>query len=104
MQWPLPGGTFLNVNFPDLPMQAIRGIRWSRQGNSVSAQHFEKRRDPRNRSYYWQGCDRQGGYDQPDIDGAALTESYISITPIKCDMTDYDTLRELSRLDVSLTH
>ncbi|MBC2742041.1 MAG: 5'/3'-nucleotidase SurE [Desulfosarcina sp.] len=96
----LPVGTFLNVNFPDLPLKKLRGVRWSRQGTGAFAQHFEKRTDPRDRSYYWQGCDSQGAYDQPDIDGAALGDRYISITPIKCDMTDYDTLRELARWDI----
>ena len=96
----LPRGTFLNVNLPDLPMDEIRGVRWSRQGTGVFAQHFEKRRDPRDRTYYWQGCDGQKDYDQPDIDGAALDDRYISITPIKCDMTDYDALRELARWDI----
>jgi 5'-nucleotidase len=102
-EWGLPKGTFLNVNFPDLPINEIRGVRWSRQGSGVFAQHFEKRRDPRDQIYYWQGCDGQGAYDQSDIDGAALGDRYISITPIKCDMTDYETLRELSRWDVPLT-
>ncbi len=99
-RWGLHNGTFLNVNFPDLPIDEIRGVRWSRQGTGVFAQHFEKRRDPRNRPYYWQGCDGQGGYDQPDIDGAALVDRYISITPIKCDMTDYETLKALTQRDI----
>jgi 5'-nucleotidase len=93
----LPPGTFLNVNFPDLPMADIRGVRWSRQGTHLFEQHFEKRIDPRDRTYYWQGCDRQENYDHPDIDGAVLADRCISITPIKCDMTDYDALRDLSR-------
>ena len=102
VDWNVPVGTFLNVNFPDLAMNAIRGVRWSRQGANGSVQHFEQRRDPRNRIYYWQGCDRQGDYDQPDIDGAVLSANYISITPIKCDMTDYDALRELSPRVISI--
>lgn len=97
MERGLPPGTFLNVNFPDLPMTEIRGVRWSRQGTALFEQHFEKRTDPRNRTYYWQGCDRQEHYDQLDIDGAALADRCISITPIKCDMTDYAALRDLSR-------
>jgi 5'-nucleotidase len=96
----LPMGTFLNVNFPDLPMTEIRGVRWSRQGTRVFAQHFEKRTDPRDRTYYWQGCDRQVAYDGADIDGAAIEERFISITPIKCDMTDYDALNELTGWDL----
>ena len=47
----LPQGTFLNVNFPDLPMDEILGVSWSRQGSGIFAQHFEKRRDPRDRIY-----------------------------------------------------
>jgi 5'-nucleotidase len=99
MERGLAPGTFLNVNFPDLPMSDIRGVRWSRQGNGRFAQRFEKRKDPRDRTYYWQGADSQTVYDQPDIDGAAIGERYISITPIKCDMTDYEALRELALWD-----
>ena len=102
-QWPLPEGTFLNVNFPDMPLSAVREVRWCRQGNGVFAQHFEKRRDPRDRIYYWQGCDRQADYGQPDIDGAALADRCITITPIKCDMTDYEALDRLSGRQISLT-
>jgi 5'/3'-nucleotidase len=99
----LPGGTFLNVNFPDLPMEQVRGVRWSRQGAGGAAQHFEKRRDPWDRIYYWQGCDNQAACDQPDVDGAALSDRYISITPIKCDMTDYAALRDLAGWDIPVT-
>ena len=96
----LPAGTFLNVNFPNLPMEQIRGIRWSRQGTRVFAQPFEKRKYPWDRTYYWPGCDRQVAYDQSDIDGAVIEDRFISITPIKCDMTDYDALRELTGWDL----
>ena len=96
----LPLGTFLNVNFPNLPMDEIRGVRWSRQGTSVFAQHFEKRKDPRDRIYYWQGCDGQVAYDQSDIDGAVVEDRFISITPIKCDMTDYDALHAMTDWDL----
>jgi 5'-nucleotidase len=98
----LPEGTFLNVNLPDQSMERIRGVRWSRQATGVFTQQFEKRRDPRDRIYYWQGGDDQRTYDEPDIDAAALNAHYISVTPVKCDMTDHDTLRELTHWDISL--
>ena len=103
MEKPFPKGTFLNINLPDLPAEEIRGIRWCRQGNGMIAQQFEKRWDPRNRIYYWQGVDGQCAYDQPDVDCAALGDQYVTITPIKCDMTDYDTLQELARWDISFS-
>jgi 5'-nucleotidase len=33
--------------------------------------------------------------DDPEIDGAALGQNFISITPVKCDMTDYHLLEDL---------
>lgn len=91
----LPQGTFLNINIPDTPYEAIAGIRISRQGNGVFPDAFERRTDPRNRVYYWQGSDRQVFDLDLDIDGAALEANYVSITPIKCDMTDYVAFEQL---------
>lgn len=91
----LPGGTFLNVNLPDLPLSAMAGVRVSRQGVGVFADAFEKRTDPRNRVYFWQGCDPQTGYADLEVDGGALRHNFITICPLKCDMTAYDLLENL---------
>jgi 5'-nucleotidase len=94
-------GTFLNVNVPNLPRQQIAGVRISRHGLSVFKEYIEKRVDPRNRTYYWQGADMQVFGEDLDVDGAALKCRYIAVTPIKCDMTDYAMLDVLKqwRLD-----
>jgi 5'-nucleotidase len=96
----LPFGTILNVNIPDIPIDKIKGVRISRQGTSLYAEYIEKRVDPRNRTYYWHGLDSQTVFNNPELDGAALNENFISITPIKCDMTDYNMLAELKRWDI----
>lgn len=93
----LSPGTFLNVNFPNAPWQEITGVRISRHGLSLFKEYMEKRIDPRKRTYYWQGADMQTFEEDPDIDGAALRHRFISITPIKCDMTDYDALEALKQ-------
>jgi 5'-nucleotidase len=95
----LPRGTFINVNFPNRPLREIRGVRISRQGCGEFPDRFEKRQDPRNRVYYWQGGDRQIFEADPDIDGAALAQDFIAITPVKCDMTDYAALAEMQNWD-----
>jgi len=92
----LPFGTFLNVNLPNLPLQEIAGVRISRQGVEVLAEYIEKRLDPRNRTYYWQGEDRQSFGNDPQVDGVALAQNFISITPVKCDMTDYRVMENLA--------
>ena len=92
----LPFGTALNVNMPDLPLKEIAGVSISRQGiGRLSGEYYEKRTDPRNRTYHWLGADiREYGQD-PEVDGDALSLNCISITPIRCDMTDYGLLAEL---------
>jgi len=91
----LPFGTFLNVNIPNRPLKEIAGVRFSRQGVGLLSEYVEKRTDPRNRTYYWQGRDMQSFGDDPEIDGAALGQNFISITPVKCDMTDYHVLEDM---------
>lgn len=101
-QKPLPAGTFLNVNIPDVPLKEMAGVRISRQGTVLFSEYFEKRKDPRNRAYFWQGCDMQPETGDPDIDGTALSRNLISVTPIKCDMTDYHILETLRRWKLPL--
>ena len=98
----LPSGTYLNVNVPAMPMSKICGIRISNLSVNFFPEHMEKRIDPRNRAYYWQGCDALPVSDDPDIDGAALSERYISITPLKCDVTDYASIEALKRWKIDV--
>ena len=86
----LPFGTFLNVNFPNRPIAETAGVRVCRQGIEMFPENIEKRVDPRNRPYYWQGCDLQTFHDNPDSDGSAVAANYIAITPLKSDATDYN--------------
>ncbi|MBU1163074.1 MAG: 5'/3'-nucleotidase SurE, partial [Proteobacteria bacterium] len=97
----LPFGTFLNVNIPDLPLKKIEGVRICRQGTELYSEYIDKRIDPRNRTYYWQGCDLQTSINDLGTDDAFLCRNYISITPIKCDMTDYSVLEELKGWEIN---
>jgi 5'-nucleotidase len=96
---PIPQGTFLNINLPNLPIDQTAGVRVSRQGIDLYDEYFEKRRDPRNRCYYWQGSESGPVYSHKDADGAVLERNHISITPVRCDMTDYNTLELMKNWD-----
>jgi 5'-nucleotidase len=95
----LPPGTFLNINVPNLPGEHIAGVRISRQGADLYKEYFEKRQDPRNATYYWQGSESKPSYTSEDADGAVLSGNFISVTPVRCDMTDYDALRQIQQWD-----
>jgi 5'-nucleotidase len=96
---PLPPGTFLNINFPSLPADQASGVCVSRQSADLYDEYFEKRLDPRERTYYWQGSVSEPRYSHQDADGAALLDNYISITPVQCDMTDYRALEQIRQWD-----
>jgi len=91
----LPAGTFLNINIPDMPMREVAGVRVSSQDVTANFEYFEKRTDPRNRTYYWLGGDTRSFEEDSDTDGAAIFRNYISITPLKCDMTDYRVVEDI---------
>lgn len=95
----LPLGTFLNINFPDLPADQTLGVQVSRQAADLYDEYFEKRQDPRDRTYYWQGSESDPDYRHQDADGAALMNKFISITPVRCDMTDYHALEQIRQWD-----
>lgn len=99
----LPPRTLLNVNIPNVPEEEIRGVRITRQGMANFAEFFDKRVDPRNRVYYWMDGKKEDLPESDDVDDVAIRQKYISITPIKYDLTNYefipglqDWLRELA--------
>ena len=95
----MPAGTFLNINMPNLPLDQTAGVSVSRQSVDLYDEHFEKRQDPRNRTYYWQGSESRPVYSHSDADGAVLERNHISITPVRCDMTDYNAMEALKTWD-----
>jgi 5'-nucleotidase len=95
----LPPGIFLNINVPSAPPGNKAAVRVSRQGHALYEEYFDKRQDPRKRLYYWQGSESPLRHRQGDSDGAVLGDNCISVTPVRCDMTDYGTMEELRQWD-----
>jgi len=91
----LPSGTFLNVNIPACRAQEIKGIRITRQAIAPVRETFHKRVDPRNQCYYWQGIETQMSEEASDTDRGAFSQNYISVTPVQCDLTNYQALEIL---------
>lgn len=98
----LPPGVFLNINLPDTPFNEIAGVRVCKQGSARLEEAFYAKKDPRNQTYYWQGSETQLFGDSPDEDGVALRENFISVTPIKCDMTEYGFMDRLKTWNLGL--
>ena len=93
----LPKDTLLNVNVPPVPEGKVRGVKITHQSKSRFIEVFDKRKDPRERTYYWLTGEMAQMEDDGDADDVAIKENYISITPIHFDMTDYKYLEELKK-------
>lgn len=91
----LPPETLLNVNVPFLKREEIRGFRITRQGLRVYHSRLDERIDPRNRPYYWIGGDAPTGVPESGTDVGALSEGYVSITPLQLDLTAYRALSDI---------
>ncbi|MGB7290667.1 MAG: 5'/3'-nucleotidase SurE [Thermodesulfobacteriota bacterium] len=101
----LPIGTLLNVNVPNLPKDDIRGIRVTKQGKRVYGEPIVEKIDPRGRKYYWIGGNELRFLSIEDSDLVAVSEGFVSVTPIKLDLTDNEFLENLTKdLTKSLAH
>ncbi len=80
-------GCLLNVNFPALPRVAVRGIQVTRLGRRIYRDALVRRLDPRGRPYYWIGGDVPDGIPDDGTDIGALSQGYVSVTPLTLDMT-----------------
>ena len=93
--------TYLNVNFPNLPLEQIKGIRFAHQGNGRWEKEFEKSRDGRGREFYWMVghfVDYEMKTTAGEADHLLLADGYITIVPHKIDTTNYAEKDRLSHL------
>jgi 5'-nucleotidase len=92
---PMEDLTFLNVNIPSIAYPEIRGHRVTRMGQRVYEDRVEVRQDPWGRPYYWQGGVVVMQTDQPGTDVQAVSEGFVSITPVSLDWTRHSMISTL---------
>jgi 5'-nucleotidase len=85
----LPEGTLLNIN---LPPGAIKGVRVTRQGLKNARPVISEHIDPRGKAYFWIGEEYFPTSSAEGTDFQALEQGYVSVTPLKSDMTDHHAL------------
>lgn len=92
---PLPPHVCLNVNVPDLPAAKLKGISVTYLGKRLYGREHTPRLDPRGQAYYWMAGHIPKGVPSPGSDLAAVRDGKVSVTPIRLDLTDGDTLVSL---------
>jgi 5'-nucleotidase len=91
----IPNGNALNINFPKLKENEIKGIKICRQAKAHWIEKFDKRINPQGKEYYWLTGEFINEDHKNDSDEWALKNGYISIVPVKFDMTDHKNIEKL---------
>jgi 5'-nucleotidase len=84
--------TILNVNVPNIPVSAVKGIKVTRLGNRHRSEAVIKAEDPRGRPVYWVGPAGASQDAGPGTDFHAVAEGYVSVTPLTIDLTNHAAL------------
>jgi len=90
-----PEETFLNVNLPDRPADAIEGVRVTSLGRRVYHDSLTRSVDPRGHDYVWIGGGRSDWRGRDDSDFRAVRAGYVSVTPLHLDLTNFHLLEEV---------
>ncbi len=95
----LPRDSCLNVNFPAIPKNQLKGIKICRQSNARWGKDFQKMKDPTGNDYYWLSGDFQNLDEGKDTDIWALDHGFVSVVPMKFDLTAHDEIKSLKHLE-----
>src|SRR5215475_11761736 len=88
----LPEGTLLNMN---VPQGEIRGVKVTRQGIKNARPVITEHIDPRGKPYFWIGEQYFNTNSVEGTDYHAVKSGYVSVTPLRSDMTDHQALTAL---------
>jgi 5'-nucleotidase len=90
-----PDLCLVNVNFP---AKAPHGTKWTRQ----SMRHYDGKvvpgKDPMGRKHYWFTVVPVESTEE-GTDRWAIEQGYVSMTPLRLDLTDHEQLTEVKKLE-----
>jgi 5'-nucleotidase len=85
----LPPKTIINVNFPAVELEYVAGVKVSKLGLRMYSDSYERRVDPRGGQYFWLAGEivNHTGVDYEDVE--AIRNNYVTMTPVRLDMTNH---------------
>jgi len=91
----LPPKTILNINVPGLEKEDIGGIAITELGRRMFTDEYEKRVDPRGKTYYWMAGELIKETENDNTDIVAVRNNMVSVTPITFEMTRTSIMKDL---------
>lgn len=93
----LPADTFLNVNIPNCPLEAMKPPLVTCQGKRSFIGKIIDKTDPRGRKYFWVGSEEPKLHNEPGNDFNAINLGHVSVTPLHLDLTNHKSLPILAK-------
>lgn len=87
----------LNVNMPNMPREALQGIRATRLGRRSSAESVIREMSPRGFPIYWLGAAGKPADAAEGTDFWATSHGFVSVTPLQTDLTNHRQVGEAAR-------
>lgn len=95
---PFDERTLVNINFPPLAADEVKGIRVTRQGfHDYSRGSIVEGKDPRGQSYFWFGLYAIEHTLDHGTDLEAIDDGFVSVTPLQLDLTHHAAIETLSQ-------
>lgn len=92
-----PEPQLYNLNIPTAALTEFRGLRVVPMGITRYGEKFEKRIDPRGRSYFWATSDPPPPPGEHETDLTALRRGYVTLTPLHYDLTKWPVLGNMEQ-------
>lgn len=95
------GWNFININVPNVKPEQIAGVRPAAMNCSGFEEKFQEHKDPRGGMVYWM----MGGVlplqETEEDDTLLLRKGYVTITPLRFDLTNYEILKRMKQFGFS---
>lgn len=96
IEHPIPSDQILNVNVPNVAYDELKGFEVTRLGQRHKAELMQKQSDPFGREIYWYGKLGKELDAGAGTDFNAINEDKVSITPLKIDMTAFNSIETVA--------
>ena len=97
----LDNKTVISINTPNLPKSEIKGVKYARLGVREYNEWFKPKKSEEGIMQYWYSGIPVIYEGLPnDIDVIAMQEGYATITPLQCDLTNHELLKELKSWNI----
>lgn len=96
------GPQLYNLNIPTVACERESALAIVPMGVARYGEHYEKRLDPRGRSYYWATNDPPPRHTEVETDLSALAKGRVTLTPLDFDLTRRSALGQMASWNLDI--